>query len=117
MMTTKTMTATDDDDDVYDYDDDVDDDDFDDWNYHDVVATTRLDVHRLCHSSLWSRRRCQGSLLRRALEDRSALRALEIDHDTDRRVNKSVLLLAVQADLGEFPCCERQEFLESSFHF
>ena len=105
MMMTKTTTATDDDDDVYDYDDDVDDDDVDDWNCHDVVATTRLDVHRLCHSSLWSRPRCQGGFLLRRLEDRSAPCALEVDDHTNRRVHKSVLVLVVEADLGEFRRC------------
>ena len=77
----------------------------DDWNCHDVVATTRLDVHRLCHSSLWSRPRCQGGLLLRRLEDRSAPCPLEVDDHTNRRVHKSVLVLVVEADLGEFRRC------------
>ena len=43
-------------------------------------------------------------------------RALEVDHHTDRCVHKSVLLLVVQADRGEFPRCERGEFLEGGVH-
>eukprot|EP00974_Lingulodinium_polyedra_P009987 960004-Lingulodinium_polyedra.AAC.1 len=84
---------------------------------HDVEATARLDVHHLCHSSLWTRRHRQGGLLLRGLEDRSAPCALEVDHHTNRRVHKSVLLLVVQADPGEFPRCAREEFLEGSSHF
>eukprot|EP00959_Pyramimonas_sp_CCMP1952_P287725 6017134-Pyramimonas_sp.AAC.1 len=71
---------------------------------HDVEATTRLDVYHLCNSSLWSRCRCQRSLLLRALKDRSAPRALEVDDHTNRRVHVGVLLLVVQADPGDFPC-------------
>eukprot|EP00959_Pyramimonas_sp_CCMP1952_P471378 9498321-Pyramimonas_sp.AAC.1 len=47
----------------------------------------------------------------RALEDRSARCALEIDHRSNRRADISVLLLSVQAKLGEFPCCEWAEFV------